>query len=92
MEGFVHVRHIYAVRSLHRKSTTDALDASGIGWGIHYPIPLHLQPAYLDLGHRRGDFPVSEALGDDWVSLPMFPGIRRDEIEAIVQVLKNSQE
>jgi len=92
MEGFVHVRHIYAVRSLHRQRTTDALDASRIGWGIHYPIPLHLQPAYLDLGHRRGDFPVSEALGDEWVSLPMFPGIRRDEIETIVQVLKNSQE
>lgn len=91
-EGFLHVRHIYAIRSAHRKRTTDALDASRIGWGIHYPIPLHLQPAYFDLGHRRGDFPISEALGEEWVSLPMFPGIRKEEIETIVQVLKDSQE
>ncbi len=77
---------------LYRKRTTDALDSFRIGWGIHYPIPLHLQPAYLDLGFRRGDFPISEALGDEWVSLPMFPGICKDEIETIVQVLKNSEE
>lgn len=89
-DGFEHVRHIYAVRAPDRNRACESLSAAGIGWGIHYPIPLHLQPAYQSLGYKRGDFPISEALGDEWISLPMFPGIRADEIEAVAEALLNS--
>jgi len=89
-EEFVHVRHIYAIRAADRSKTCEALTAAGIGWGIHYPIPLHLQPAYQSLGYQKGDFPISETLGDEWISLPMFPGIRTDEVEAVVSALLNS--
>jgi dTDP-4-amino-4,6-dideoxygalactose transaminase len=68
-----HVYHVYAVRLRNRDATRAQLQASGIQTGVHYPIPIHLQPAYADLGYSLGDFPVSEKVASEVLSLPMFP-------------------
>jgi dTDP-4-amino-4,6-dideoxygalactose transaminase len=65
--------HLYVVRVEDRDTFMAKLAAHNIGTGIHYPIPLHLQKAYSHLGYRQGDFPVSERLAKQIVSLPMFP-------------------
>jgi dTDP-4-amino-4,6-dideoxygalactose transaminase len=67
------VYHLYVVRTGDRDGLMEHLKQQGIGTGIHYPIPLHLQKAYTGLGYKRGDFPASEAAAAEIVSLPMFP-------------------
>jgi dTDP-4-amino-4,6-dideoxygalactose transaminase len=67
-----HVYHVYAIRAKHRKSWQDALQNQGIHTGIHYPIPVHLLPAFADLGYAAGQFPHSELAADEVLSLPMF--------------------
>ena len=66
------VYHLYVVRVAGREALQAELAASGIGTGIHYPIPLHLQKAYRRLGYSLGDFPVSERVAPEILSLPMF--------------------
>jgi len=61
------------------------LAEAGIGTGIHYPVPLHLQKAYERLGYRAGDFPVAERVAGGIVSLPMFPGLTRGSQERVVE-------
>ena len=61
--------------------------SSGIGTGIHYPIPVHLQPAFSELGHTRGDFPHSERAADEVLSLPMFPEITCRQQEQVVEAV-----
>ncbi len=61
------------IRVADREQLKDYLEAAGIGTGIHYPIPLHLQKAYAALGYHRGDFPVTESVAAEILSLPMFP-------------------
>jgi dTDP-4-amino-4,6-dideoxygalactose transaminase len=68
-----HVYHVYAVRSKQRESLQKELQVCEVQTGIHYPIPVHLLPAYSGLGHHRGDFPHSEQAADEVLSLPMFP-------------------
>ena len=77
--GNDHVFHLYVVRVPDRDRVLQSLRASGIEAAIHYPIPLHLQEAFRDLGHREGDFPVAEAAAREVLSLPLFPGIRENE-------------
>jgi dTDP-4-amino-4,6-dideoxygalactose transaminase len=67
-----HVYHIYAVRTAERALLQQHLQEQGIQTGIHYPVPVHLQPAFADLGHQRGDFPQSERAADEVLSLPMY--------------------
>lgn len=67
------VHHLYVVRACNRDGLMKRLNAAGIGTGIHYPIPLHLQKAYSELNYRAGDFPVTERLSEEILSLPMFP-------------------
>jgi len=69
------VYHLYVVRVQNRDDLMKHLASLGIGTGIHYPIPLHLQNAYRDLGFRKGDFPIAEKVALDILSLPMFPGL-----------------
>ena len=69
----VPARHLYPVFSDRRDALREHLASRGIETGIHYPFPLHLQPAYAFLGHRKGDFPVSEAACETELSLPMYP-------------------
>ena len=65
-------------------------EAEGIHTGIHYPIPVHLQKAYTDLGYTRGDFPVAEALCRTVVSLPMFPELTEQEIDQVTSSVRNA--
>jgi dTDP-4-amino-4,6-dideoxygalactose transaminase len=78
-----HVYHLFVVRTKERKEFQDYLKSKGIGTGIHYPIPLHLQEAYGHLGYQEGDFPVAEKLAHEVVSLPMFPELHDEEIEYV---------
>ena len=59
----------------------------GVGCGHHYPIPLHLLPAYELLGHAHGDFPVTERLADEAISLPVFPGISEAQLETVIDAV-----
>jgi dTDP-4-amino-4,6-dideoxygalactose transaminase len=71
-----------------RDALMGRLAGRGIATGIHYPVPVHLQAAYASLGYKRGDFPVSEACADTFLSLPMFPEITDEQIDAVVDALK----
>jgi dTDP-4-amino-4,6-dideoxygalactose transaminase len=79
------VWHLYVVRTGQRDALKDHLISKGISAGIHYPVPIHWQPAYQDLGYKRGDFPVTEAYADRVLSLPMYPELTRDQIEFVAQ-------
>jgi dTDP-4-amino-4,6-dideoxygalactose transaminase len=84
--GLEHVYHVYAVRTAER-DTVRARMASKVDTNIHYPTPVHLQPAYADLGYRPGDFPVAERLARETLSLPMFPGITEGQVDAVCEAL-----
>jgi dTDP-4-amino-4,6-dideoxygalactose transaminase len=71
--GGEHVYHLYVIRIAERDAAIEWLKERDIASGIHYPIPIHLQAAYRDLGHSRGDFPVAEAIAGEILSLPMYP-------------------
>jgi dTDP-4-amino-4,6-dideoxygalactose transaminase len=85
-----HVYHLYAVQAPNRDHVRRALSAEGIETGIHYPIPLHQQPAYAHLGYQPGDYPISAFLGPRILSLPMFPEISENQIEAVVDALRRA--
>jgi len=80
-----HVYHIYAIRTQNRDALIRALTEKEIHCGIHYPIPIHLQDAYKFLGYKKGSFPVAEKCAEELVSLPMFPKMRREHIEAVIK-------
>ncbi|MFT2010088.1 DegT/DnrJ/EryC1/StrS family aminotransferase [Pontibacter sp. 13R65] len=86
--GCSHVFHVFNIRSSHRDALRAHLLALGIHTAIHYPVPVHLQPAYSYLGYRPGDFPVAEELAATSLSLPLFPGLREDEQLAIIEAVK----
>jgi dTDP-4-amino-4,6-dideoxygalactose transaminase len=73
--GSVPARHLYAIRCERRDALREHLAARGVETGIHYPVPLHLQPAYAFLGYRAGDFPVSERACATVLSLPLHGGL-----------------
>ena len=77
------VYHLYVVRVQDREALQAHLAEAGIGTGIHYPIPLHLQKAYQHLGYKQGDFPVTERVAKEILSLPMFPQLQRDQQEEV---------
>ena len=82
-----HVYRVYAVRTGDRAALQEALNAEQIQSGIHYPIPVHLQPAYASLGYRAGDFPESEAAAREVLSLPMFPELVESQQARVAEVL-----
>jgi dTDP-4-amino-4,6-dideoxygalactose transaminase len=77
------VYHLYVVQVPDRKKQQAAFDTANVSHGIHYPIPVHLQPAFADLGYKQGSFPVTEALAPRIISLPMFPEINDSQIERV---------
>lgn len=84
-----HVYHIYAIRSRKRQAWQDALQAQGIQTGIHYPIPVHLLPAFADLGYKAGQFPHSEQAANEVLSIPMYPELNADQCEQVAQAVKD---
>jgi dTDP-4-amino-4,6-dideoxygalactose transaminase len=89
--GCRHVYHVYVVRSDDRDALRDALSKEGIQTGIHYPIPVHLQPAHADLGYRAGDFPIAEAAAREVLSLPIFPEMTRGQVETVAAVVSKAR-
>jgi len=77
------VFHLYVVQVPDRQKQQAAFDAANVSHGIHYPIPVHLQPAFADLGYKAGSFPVTEALVSKIISLPMFPELTDNQIEQV---------
>jgi dTDP-4-amino-4,6-dideoxygalactose transaminase len=84
-----HVFHIYAIRAPKRDDLMAALAKDGIGCGIHYPIPVHLQEAYRSLGLGRGTFPVAERCANEFVSLPMFPELTPGQVETVGRAVRS---
>jgi dTDP-3-amino-3,4,6-trideoxy-alpha-D-glucose transaminase len=82
-EGLDHVYHLYVVRSEARDELRAHLEAEGVASAIHYPTPIHLQPAYADLGQGPGSLPVAERLAGEICSLPIFPTIEAAEIDRV---------
>lgn len=83
-----HVYHLYVIRTEKREELYRKLNERGVSVAIHYPLPLHLQEAYVYLGWKKGDFPVSEICSEEMLSLPMFPELTKDEIEEIVRLIR----
>jgi dTDP-4-amino-4,6-dideoxygalactose transaminase len=79
------VYHLYVIRIQNRDELQAYLAEAGIGTGIHYPNPLHLQKAYQHLGFQKGDFPVSERTAAEGLSLPMYPQMEIDQQRQVVQ-------
>ena len=84
LPGGRHVYHQYVVRAKHRDELMKYLAERGITTRVYYPLPLHLQHCFANLGYKKGDFPVAEALADDVLALPMFPELLPEEQERIV--------
>jgi len=84
-----HVYHLYAVRVTARDAFMEALAAKGIGTGIHYPVPIHLQEAYASLGLQAGSFPVSEQWARETVSLPMYAELTSAQVDYVSTEIKN---
>jgi dTDP-4-amino-4,6-dideoxygalactose transaminase len=82
-----HVYHVYAIRTTRRAELQPFLHDRGIATGIHYPIPVHLQKAFAELGYARGDFPLAEAAADEVLSLPMFPEMTDDQQDIVISSL-----
>jgi dTDP-4-amino-4,6-dideoxygalactose transaminase len=78
------VYHLYVIRVRDREGLQKHLAVAKIGTGIHYPVPLHLQKAYENLGYKQGDFPVTERIASEIVSLPMFPQLRAEQQSRVV--------
>jgi dTDP-4-amino-4,6-dideoxygalactose transaminase len=83
-----HVYHVYAIRVRNRDALAGHLRANGVGVGIHYPIPIHLQPAYRNLAIREGSFPVTETSSRELLSLPMFAELREDQIGRVTELVR----
>lgn len=86
----VHSFHIFAVRTPFRDLLKERLATSGIMTGIHYAQPLHLMPAFHDLGFARGSLPVAERAASELLSLPLFPELREDEQDAVIRALNEA--
>ncbi|MGD9107155.1 MAG: DegT/DnrJ/EryC1/StrS family aminotransferase [Desulfobacterales bacterium] len=82
------VYHLYVILVNDRDDLQNFLDSKGIATGLHYPLPLHLQKAYEHLGYKKGAFPVTEHVADRLLSLPMFPELKPEQIEYVVQSIK----
>jgi len=87
-EGVTHVYHLYVIRVKNRDRVRQALGEMGIQTGIHYQVPLHLEPAFEGLGYTKGDFPIAEEAAAQILSLPMYPYIDYDEITRVSEAVK----
>jgi dTDP-4-amino-4,6-dideoxygalactose transaminase len=82
--GSEHVYHLYVVRTPRREELREHLRERGIGTGIHYPLPAHLQPAYAPLGGGQGSLPETERAALEVLSLPIYPELEPDEVKRVI--------
>jgi dTDP-4-amino-4,6-dideoxygalactose transaminase len=80
--------HLYVVRHPRRDELKKFLDDNGVGCALHYPLPLHLQKCYANLGHKAGDFPLAEKAARECLSLPIFPELTDAQIQRVATVIK----
>ena len=88
--GASHVYHLYVVRVPERDRVRQELADAGVATGVHYPIPLHLQPAFAHFGLERGRYPVAESAAAEVVSLPMYPHITREQVSYVAAQLRHA--
>jgi dTDP-4-amino-4,6-dideoxygalactose transaminase len=81
--------HLYVVRHPRRDELKKHLEANGVGCALHYPLPLHLQKCYANLGYKEGDFPVAEKAARECLSLPIYPELTEAQIQRVVEVVKD---
>jgi dTDP-4-amino-4,6-dideoxygalactose transaminase len=86
------VWHLYVIRAAARDRLRATLAADGVQTGIHYPIPIHRQPAYRDLGYPRGAFPVTERYAEEILSLPMYPELDDVAVVRVAEVIYRGTE
>lgn len=84
---FGHIYHVFVIRCQQRDALEKHLADHGVGTVKHYPIPMHLQACYADLGYKRGDFPIAEEISDTVISLPMFYGMTDAQIQYVIDVI-----
>jgi dTDP-4-amino-4,6-dideoxygalactose transaminase len=89
VEGAEPVHHLYVIKAEDRDGLRKRLADEDIASGVHYPIPLHLQPAYGHLGYARGDFPVSEQLAESILSLPCYPELGGSDIDRVIDTVRD---
>jgi dTDP-4-amino-4,6-dideoxygalactose transaminase len=88
-QGATHVYHLFVIRAERRDALQQHLGSRGIGTGLHYPVPLHLQTAYAGLGLGVGSFPVTESASRDILSLPMFPELSADQVGIVTDAIRD---
>jgi dTDP-4-amino-4,6-dideoxygalactose transaminase len=84
------VFHLYVVRVKNRKAVQESMNAGGVQTGIHYPTPIHMQPAFSYLGYGKGDFPVSESAASEILSLPMYAELTQPQMDRVIEALKTA--
>lgn len=83
-----HVYHLYVIKAQNRDKLMNYLNENGVATGLHYPIPLHLQKCFANLGYKKGDFPVTEELAENCLSLPMFPEMTDEQVNYVAEKIK----
>jgi len=88
VEGRKHVYHLYVIRTKRRQELREFLSLKGISTGIHYPVPVHKQPAYINLMKDIPKLPITEQLSNEVLSLPMFPELKEEEISYVADSIR----
>ncbi len=91
-EGSEHVFHLYVIQTDRRDELQRYLMEQGVECLIHYPVPVHLQKAYVERGWSKGDFPLTEKLAESILSLPIFPGITEEQIRTVCDAIRSFYE
>lgn len=89
-DGKKHVYHLYVIRTKKRELLQKVLKENNISYGIHYPLPLHLQPAYKHMNLKKGDFPETEKAADEILSLPIYPELEKEKIKYVCEKIKSA--
>ena len=87
-EGCTHSYHLYVIRTKHRNELQKFMNENGVGTLIHYPIPIHMQQAYKDMGWSKGQFPLAEAMSEEVLSLPLFPGMKEEQQQYVADIIR----
>lgn len=91
LEGNEHVYHMYILQSENREEVLLKLKDKNVATGVYYPVPLHLQKVYKDLGYKEGDMPVSEYLSKRTFAIPVYPELEKEQIDYIIDSLKENK-